>query len=132
MIVISAISDRHLLYSYAPMKRTIGFLDDRAREIAASLGYTAPPYASSRGLGINNPFIRYVGEQGQIRDALERAADGPARVMFFHRRESPQPLVPLGNEWVPTIANPPATTPGMLRLTLDDSGGSCSWKRNRP
>ena len=122
LITISAISDRHLLYSYAPMKRTIGFLDDRAREIAASLGYTAPPYASSRGLGINNPFIRYVGEKDKSATRWNGLRDGPARVMFFHRRESPQPLVPLGNEWAPTNANPPPTIPGMLRLTLDDLG----------
>jgi hypothetical protein len=122
LIAISAMSDRHLLYAYAPLKRSIGFLDDRAREIAASIGYTAPPVDSSRGLGINNPFVRYVGDKDKSSTRWNGLRNGPAAVMYFHRRESPQRLVPLGNEWAPTLANPPATTPGMLRITLDDRG----------
>ena len=30
--------------------------------------------------------------------------------------------MPIGNEWTPTLGNPPATLPGMVRLTLDDRG----------
>jgi Protein kinase domain len=122
LVALGALGDRHLLYSHAPMKRSIGFLDDRAREIAASIGYTAPPFDSARGLGINNAIIRYIGDKDRTASRWSGLGNGPASVMLFWRRESPQPLIPLGNEWNVTLGNPPRTVPGMLRLTLDDVG----------
>ena len=73
LIAFGAMSDRHLLYSYAPMKRSIGFLDDRAREIAASLGYTAPPWNSARA-SASTTRSSATSARRTISDAMGRAA----------------------------------------------------------
>jgi Protein kinase domain len=122
LVALGALGDRHLLFSHAPMQRSLGFLDEHARDIAASLGYTAAPSDAAHGVAINFPFIRYVGDKDQSATRWNGLRAGPASVMFFWRRESPQELLPIGNEWHPTLGNPPPTSPGMLRLTLDDRG----------
>ena len=122
LVALGSVSERHLMYSYAPMQRTLGFLDDRAREIAASLGFTAAPFDSAHGLGINNSFVRYVGEKDRSATRWNGLRNGPASVLLFWRRESPQAIVPLGDEWIPALENPPPTVSGMLRITLDDAG----------
>jgi len=122
LLALGALGDRYLLFSYAPMRRSLGYLDDRAREIATSLGYTATAVDSARALGTNPSFIRWVGEKDKSATRWNGLRNGAAPVMFFHRRESLQPLVPLGNYWAPTLGNPPPTTVGMLRVTLDDLG----------
>ncbi|HEY7497138.1 MAG TPA: serine/threonine-protein kinase [Vicinamibacterales bacterium] len=121
LIAHAAMSDRTLLYSHVPMQRTIGFLDDRAREIAASFGFP-PPYDTARGLAVNSSFVSYVGRQDRSATRWNALKNGPAPVMLFWHRESPIPIVPVGISWVPQLADPPLTTAGMVRLTLDGVG----------
>jgi Protein kinase domain len=121
IVAYAAVADRKLLYAHVPMQRTLGFLDDRAREIAASLGYP-PPHDTARGLHIHNDYIRYVRSKDQSPTRWNALKNGPAPVMLFWYRESPVPIVPVSNSWFPLLAEPPPTVPGMVRLSLDDVG----------
>jgi serine/threonine-protein kinase len=121
LIAYAAMGDRTLLYSHVPMQRTLGFLDDRAREIAASFGFPAP-YDTARGLSVHNNFVNYVGSQDRSDNRWNGLKNGAAPVMLFWHRESPTSIVPMGPSWVPMLGDPPLTTPGMVRLTLDDVG----------
>jgi tRNA A-37 threonylcarbamoyl transferase component Bud32 len=119
----AAIGDRTLLYARAPMQRSLGFLDDRAREIAASFGFKAP-HDTARGLSVHNNFIRWVGQKDRSAARWNGLQNGAAPVMLFWHRQSPVPLVPLtaNAPWTPWPADPPPTVAGMVGLTLDDIG----------
>jgi hypothetical protein len=122
LIASAALSDKYLLYARVPMQRSLDSLEDRAREILASLGYQTAGGDFARGLSINFDVIRHISRTstaGDRWDALDRRT---APVMLFWYRSSPQPLVPAGASWSPTYADPPMTTVGMSRLNLDDLG----------
>ena len=122
VVACAALSDRYLLYARVPMQKSLDSLQDRARDILASLGYDTRGQDFARGLAINFDVIRHVLDTDSSPNrwsTLERRA---APVMVFWYRSGPNPLVPLGGSWTPTQSDPPMTTAGMARVNLDDTG----------
>ena len=122
LIAYSALADRNLLYAYTPMQRSLDSLQDRALEIARSLGYEDQLSDSARGLMVNSDVLNYIAttDKSATRWTALKARQLP--VMLFWHRTSPQTLVPLTSNWAPTLTDPPPTLTGMTTMTLDDAG----------
>lgn len=89
----------------------------RAREIAASLGYTARPLNRAFGLAYDTEYIRHLRNKPEPGPIRERR---PTPVYFWYR-ESPWLLAPLGIDGV-KFQDPPAAMSGMLAAFLDSAG----------
>jgi serine/threonine-protein kinase len=122
LVAYAGLGDRHSLYSRTPMQRSLDSLDDRAREIGASLGYPAKPTDTARGLRIDNEYLRFIANSNRSANRWDDLASGPKGPMEFWQRSSPEMLVPLGATWAPGFYDPPMAIPGMTRTVLDDAG----------
>ncbi len=122
LLVCAGLSDRQLLYSRVPMQRSLDSLDDRAREIGASLGYPARPADTARGLRVDGEYLRHVANTSHAANRWDELTTGPKGVMEFWQRSSPEMLVPLEGDWGPNFYDPPMAVPGMTRTVLDDVG----------
>jgi serine/threonine-protein kinase len=120
LLTYAGIFDRVLLYSRVPMQRSIDSLEDRAREILSTLGFS--PGYSARGLAVNFDVIRHIRDSTTAPDRWDELNRRHAPVMLFWYRSSPQPLAPEGSAWRPSWNDPPNMTGGMARLNLDDTG----------
>ena len=122
LIASAAIADRSLLYARVPMQKSLDSLQDRARDILASLGYTARGNHSARGLEVNFDVIRHIRDASTAPDRWDVLNKRTAPVMLFWHRSSPYPIVPSGGAWNPSASDPPLTVVGMTTLSLDDTG----------
>lgn len=122
LIALGALCDRALLYSYVPIQKPLAVLEDKAREITASLGYRDPVVDSARGLSIDNDYLRYISSTDKTQNRWERLRRRDLPVVRLWYRASPALLVPLPGQWFPTLTNPPTTEPGMTTTIVDDTG----------
>jgi serine/threonine-protein kinase len=122
LIACAAISDRFLLYARVPMQKSLDSLDDRARDILGSLGYPTTRSNTATGIFINFDVIAQISRTSNAPDRWDELKRRTAPVMMLWHRSSPEPLVPAGSNWKPTVFDPPMNVIGMTKLFLDDTG----------
>jgi serine/threonine-protein kinase len=106
-------------------------LTEKAKDILATLGYRERPRDSNSGFILDEDYLAYVADHDPSPrrwDHIAEARPGPIKFIY---RQSPRPLVavqtllrPLGPSEAGRITrdDPPATTPGMVDVTLDRQG----------
>jgi len=122
LLVCAAAGDRYLLYARVPMQKTLDSLQDRARDIMASLGYPTAGIDSFRGLAVNFDVVSNISRSSKAPDRWDALNRRTAPVMLFWHRSSPEPLAPVSANWTPTAFDPPMNVAGMTKMELDDSG----------
>jgi serine/threonine protein kinase len=122
LLAYAGLADRQLLFARAPMQRSLDSLDDRAREIGASLGYPAKPTDTARGLRVDYEYLQYIARTNRTPNRWDDLATAPKGPMEFWQRGSPEMLVPLSGAWAPSFYDPPMGVPGMTRTVLNDEG----------
>ena len=122
LLTYAGLADGRLLFARVPMQRSLDSLDDRAREIGASLGHPARPTDTARGLRIDHEYLRHIAGTNQSANRWDDLSTSPKGVMEFWHRSSPEMLVPVGGGWSPTFYDPPMAVSGMTRTVLDDVG----------
>ena len=122
LLTCAMLSDRQLLYARVPMQKSLDSLQDRARDILRALGHNVTDQDSARGLSVNFDIIRHISTTSQSADRWNQLDKRTAPVMLFWYRSTPGVLVPVGSSWTPSFTDPPMTTAGMTRLSLDDTG----------
>jgi hypothetical protein len=122
LMICAAAGDRYLLYARVPMQKTLDSLQDRARDIMASLGYPTTAIDSFRGLAINGDVLVNISRTSNAPDRWDALNRRTAPVMLFWHRSSPDPLAPMSTNWTPTASDPPMTVAGMTKMELDDTG----------
>jgi serine/threonine-protein kinase len=118
--IVTAVSDRIHLLRIAPMETPPQVLVQRAREIIADLGHTAPRQHSVHGYFLNGGYLNHLGES-EPETAWERLDEEQPGAFRFWYRQSPRYMKGLANQWV-NWGDPPLRVPGMVRLLLDPQG----------
>jgi hypothetical protein len=131
LIAIAAVSDRMLLTAKIPLEKGVDTLEDRAREIIASLGFKDKPVDTARGILGLNDYIAYV--QRTDRSATRWSGlDNPYfPTLRFWYRTSPRDLEPNALLWRPAFDDPPLNISNM-RLVVTDLAGHLTQFTNVP
>lgn len=95
-------------------------LEQKAREYASALGYTAKPLNSARGLEYDLDGIRYIEREVPRADQWRRAQSGVPPAVYFWYRQSPRYLEPSTSRVTPE--DPPMNVSGMIFERLDGRG----------
>ncbi len=123
IVALIALAPQYSLIRRVPIEKPPAVLVDRAREIAAQLGWTAPPRDEWSVLMSDSRHAPWLGlkfGKDSVTAHLQRARGGSLRLVY---RRSATVMRPLnGDAFAPTIDDPPLTTRGMLRLSVDGSG----------
>ena len=106
----------------APLPKSPDSLSDRAREIAARLGYDKPPADSDgwfqRDVDYMTWRTRNVPWPQRVRDL---GSAQPSAWVFVYR-QSPRPMATRGQPPIVTADDPPYEVSGMVTMTLDPTG----------
>jgi Protein kinase domain len=121
------VSGRLNFISRAPFENSPEALAGRAREILQNLGYPDRPADTAHGFLYDFDYIYYLDHLNRSPDRWSALATGQPAALQFWYRTSPRLLTPsdfLSGLFpgIVSTSDPPLTTPGMIRLTLDPSG----------
>ena len=118
----AALTESALLTSRVPLQKSPDVLEDRARDVARSLGYTDPPADSAGRFEEAREYLQYALERGEGAAIRERLRTGrPPGVLYWYRT-SPRRMVPTGNNDRVTESDPPLTVTNMRTIVLDSEG----------
>lgn len=123
LILNVALAGRSQLVRIVPSDKPPAVLEEKARDLIASLGFTQPPADHLAAFDINDLYLRHVYRDLPPKD-WQNALSGPQpAAVRFRYRESPAPLVKVhlastGN-W---FSDPPPLLPGMVDVSLDPRG----------
>jgi hypothetical protein len=121
------LADHFKLNNLVSMEESPDVLRSQARRILGHLGYTQAAEDSAHGFGVDNDYLRYLGEHNKGQDRWTNLTDDrPASLVFWYR-QSPRELLPEGfyssgggGEVTPT--DPRANVTGMIFVILDLQG----------
>ena len=123
LLVAAALSDRVLLIARVPFEKSADALEDRAREVLQTLGYTERPADTAEGFFVLQDYIAYVLRTDQSPTRWDSLASGAFPSIRFWYRTSPRPMYTLnGDAWAPTLGDPPMTISDMTAVVLDTDG----------
>ena len=122
LAVAIPLSDRTHLLRMIPLPNPPEVLGQRARDIAARMGYTDPPADSIYGF-INHPgIVDYARDNFAPGEYQDLIAEGQLAPVLFWYRQSPTPLVAMDNSRPVTAFDPPQILSNMIRIVLDPEG----------
>ena len=122
LFAVAWLGERSLLIRNVPFDRSPEVLADRARGIAASLGYTAPPVDSVGGVIYRDDVLRYIRTTRGGGDRWDWLRHARTAAVAFYYRSSPRRLVPMRAAPRPFINDPPLVISGMVSMLLDTEG----------
>ena len=105
----------------APPEKSRDSLMDRAREVAARLGWTEPPADSAGAFVRDYPFLSWMARNAPPGWARQLSSSWWTPY-FFRYRQSPRPLVPYDFRGLVRADDPPMNVSGMVTVTLDTRG----------
>lgn len=112
--------------SRIPLDLSPEVLTDKARDIAAQLGYDPKPLDSAIDFDHDLDYVRWEESNDKHADWNKILAEQPP-VLLFSYRQSPRYMIPLdlqrsATPGIVTFTDPPTTQSGMLNLQLDTAG----------
>jgi hypothetical protein len=120
--VASVLASRELaLFRVVPFEKPPAVLEDRAREILRSAGWTEPAADSALGFGTDVDYLQAVAARDQSPGRWAVLESGEPPAVFVWYREGPRPLVAAGAS-APRWTNPPPLDSGMRGVRLDMRG----------
>jgi len=122
LAVAAVLSDRVLLSAQIPFDRSADGLEDRARDIVNTLGYTDSPADSASGLFLLQDYIAYVMRTDHSASRWDSLRSGAFPSLRFWYRSSPRALNSFSTDWSPGFGDPPMTVSNMVSLMLDTNG----------
>jgi serine/threonine-protein kinase len=115
-------ASRSMLIRRVPLPKSPEVLAERAREIAARIGYQDAPADSHAAFDWDEAFLRHVAQSDPSPRRWDRVETvRPAPITFYYR-QSPRELVPGSADGRVLRRDPPQTLPGMLEVSLDPQG----------
>ena len=122
LAAVAALTESALITSRLPLEKSPDVLEDRARDVARSLGYTDHPADIASGFEAAGDYLRYAVEKGEGAAVRDRLRGGrPPGVLFWYR-SSPRQMVPTGGNEKVTMTDPPFTVTDMRTIVLDSEG----------
>ena len=122
LAAVGLLAHRDALIRLVPFEKPPVVLEDRARSILESAGYTTPPKDEASGLSWNGDFLRWVRAERRGADRWAWLPTGRAPAVTFYHRSSPRELLPLAVIPEPTLGDPPSVVSGMTTVVLDTQG----------
>jgi serine/threonine-protein kinase len=119
---VAWLSNSRLLIRAVPFEKPPVVLEDRARTLLSSLGYTGRPKDEASGFVYNGDFLRYTRAQRRGADRWSWLPSGRTPAVLFFHRSSPRHLTPISTVPRPTLGDPPHTVSGMTSIMLDPQG----------
>ena len=117
-----ALSESALVTSRLPLEKSPDVLEDRARDVARTLGYTDSPADTATGFQSAGDYVRYALEKGEGAALRDRLRTGRPPVVLFWYRSSPRQMVPSGSNDRVSTTDPPFMVTNMRTIVLDSDG----------
>ena len=111
----------HIL-SKVPVEKTPAVLEDRARELLASLGHAAAAADSETGFSVDEQFFRQTQLENSSPGRWDRLATGEPPVLAFWYRQSPRALLAAKMSGRVYWSDPPPDVSGMAGVKYDLTG----------
>lgn len=105
-----------------PFERAPAALEQRARDVIQSLGYTDPPTDRGYGLVYDTEFRQYGERQEKPATYRAQLQKGQPSPIAFWYRQSPRYLEVVNGVGAVSFTNPPPIISGMVRVNLDPQG----------
>ena len=121
VVALCWISQRRNFVNQTPMEFAPEVLAAKAREIAASFGYTQRPVDRAFGWFNDVAYTAYARTQPDAARRLAQLGSNRPPVLYFWYREAPRYPVPAQGGAV-SLDNPPAAQRGSLQMLLDSEG----------
>jgi hypothetical protein len=129
LVAAVVLGGRTSLLANTPLPKSPAVLEQRAKDVIQSLGYTEPPADRVYGFRYATDYQRYAQKEEKPATYRAQLAKGQPPSIYFWYRQSPQYLeaAPVDNliDLAISIAsptNPPQTHVGMAGLSLDPQG----------
>ncbi len=118
----SSFQTRYRLHSHVPFEKTADALEDRARELVATLNLDTNPADRAHGFVRHGDILNYIADS----DSSQARWDSlilrrPAAVRYWYR-QSPSPLVPLSANSNASLRDPEFRLAGMVTILMDPRG----------
>ena len=110
------------LVSQVPVEKSPPALEDRARELLAGLGHTAPAADSEAGFSTDDEYFRETRAKDHSPERWDKLATGEPPVLHWWYRQSPRPLDVSGPSGRVTWNDPPQRVSGMAAVKYDLTG----------
>ena len=121
------LADRFKLNNLVAMEESPEVLGARVRGILGDLGYPQAPEDSAYGFGVDNDYLRYLGNHDKGPNRWKNLTDDRPASMVFWYRQSPRELLPegfygSGGAGEVTPDDPRANVTGMIFVIMDLDG----------
>jgi hypothetical protein len=110
------------LYSRVPVEKAPAALEDRARELLARLGHSAPAVDAESGLDFDSEYFQDARKKDRSPARWEGLRTGDPPVALYWYRQSPRPLWPLRPSGLVAWGDPPQLVSGMAAVKYDLAG----------
>lgn len=120
--LIAWMNDRYSPLRYAALDLPPAVLQDRARDVIRSLGYTQPAADSKGAFDAARDIAHYVRDNDDRPDRWRRAVAGPTPLISYWFRQAAAPLTARGAQGVVSWDDPAPTLPGMVGVMTDTQG----------
>jgi hypothetical protein len=122
LILAVVLAPRSVLLGTPGFKKSPDVLAERAREIIESIGYKESPKDSACWFEADEDLIHWLQQYQSKIVSRPQIQELETRLVRFRYRQSPQRLVPRGNQGFIQEDNPPFNVPGMISVDLDSQG----------
>jgi hypothetical protein len=132
LLAIAVLSDQILLTARIPLVKSVDALEDRAREIIASLGFKDKPADTARGILNLGDYLVYVLRNDRSATRWNGLSNPYFPTLRFWYRTSPRNLEPNAPAWRPGFDDPPMNITSMQLVVTDIAGHLTQFTRVPP
>ncbi len=90
LVVAGVLGGKSNLLAKTPFPMPPAVLEQKAQDVARSLGYTDPPVGRAYGFSYAADYHRYAGQREKLATYREQLAKGQPPLIYFWYRQSPQ------------------------------------------
>lgn len=122
LVVVAVLGSKTNILQQTPFDKSPAVLEQKARDLIHSFGYTGAPVDRAYGFNYDAEFQQY--GQGQKDPAVYRAllAKGSPALIRFWYRQSPQYLTDPPQRNIVSLRSPPPIRSGMVSVSLNPQG----------
>jgi serine/threonine-protein kinase len=122
LVVAAVLGGKTSVLQQTPFEKSPAALEQRARDLIQTLGYSDLPTDRAYGFAYDREFQQYAERQEQPATYRAQLAHGQPSLISFWYRQSPRYLEVTNGVGTVSVTNPPPVISGMVRVNLDPQG----------